>query len=619
MARTCATKLFYRKRGYPFVEDEYDKFERFSHSGLIIQTIARSLYPEGEELGLDLEIEETAQRAMRILSHDEATLIGASLISAGKYARIDILRKRGNDFELIDAKARAYDSHENARAMERNGRNLFWSKRQPSIATHWRADLEDVTFQVVVLRELYPNARIWPFLLMPDKAKVASFNSIYSQFEIRHEMLPHSGRQQISANFKGDPSALHNDHFLTLVSVQKEVEELVSSVRQAAAEYVESLQRPLQKIKVSLSVGCRECEFQSTAPSFASGFQECWQGLARVSPNILDLYHVSDAGGRDRSLSDALIRRGRVSLFDMPKKYLTRVNGSVGSINKRQLVQIKNTQNGTEWVSNELAEILGRLKFPLHFIDFETTTPAVPYFPDTHPFDTVAFQWSCHTLRSPYLLPEHSEWLSSSDTFPNFEFAKSLMRQLGTNGTILTWSSHELAILKSILRQMKERSHQDDALKNWLSDLNQAKEENSDRLVDMNQLCLNHYFHPFMKGSTSVKKVCEAIWQTSPFLNTESPEYYVKIDGRILSPYEALPHLEINGNHVAVTEGIGAIRAYHTMLFSLEGDDPGTRTRWRQLLLQYCKLDTLAMVWIWRHWTDRAGPEAKSATRQNFG
>src|SRR5690242_11927188 len=107
---------------------------------------------------------------------------------------------------------------------------------------------------------------------------------------------------------------------------------------------------------------------------------------------------------------------------------------------------------------------------------------------------------------------------------------------------------------------MKERNYPDDALKDLLSDLNPAKKENGDRLVDMNQLCLDHYFHPFMKGSTSIKKVCEAIWQTSPLLNTESAEYYVKIDGRILSPYEALPHLEINGNHIAVTEGVGAIR-----------------------------------------------------------
>ncbi len=46
----------------------------------------------------------------------------------------------------------------------------------------------------------------------------------------------------------------------------------------------------------------------------------------------------------------------------------------------------------------------------------------------------------------------------------------------------------------------------------------------------------------------------------------------------------------------------GTIRAYEAMMYGLERDDPETRSRWRDLLRQYCRLDTLAMVWIWRHW-----------------
>jgi hypothetical protein len=56
-----------------------------------------------------------------------------------------------------------------------------------------------------------------------------------------------------------------------------------------------------------------------------------------------------------------------------------------------------------------------------------------------------------------------------------------------------------------------------------------------------------------------------------------------------------------------VVEGTGAVRAYEAMMYGLEKDDEGTRNRWRQLLLQYCKLDTLAMVILWQHWLERTG------------
>jgi hypothetical protein len=68
-----------------------------------------------------------------------------------------------------------------------------------------------------------------------------------------------------------------------------------------------------------------------------------------------------------------------------------------------------------------------------------------------------------------------------------------------------------------------------------------------------------------------------------------------------------LPPLEINGRTVVVAEGTGAIRAYEAMMYGMERDNPAIRNRWRDLLRQYCRLDTLAMVWIWTHWS-RARP-----------
>ena len=52
-----------------------------------------------------------------------------------------------------------------------------------------------------------------------------------------------------------------------------------------------------------------------------------------------------------------------------------------------------------------------------------------------------------------------------------------------------------------------------------------------------------------------------------------------------------------------VTEGAGAMRAYQEMLYGVSRHNEVLKEQWRRLLLQYCQLDTAAMVMVWLHWT----------------
>jgi hypothetical protein len=51
-------------------------------------------------------------------------------------------------------------------------------------------------------------------------------------------------------------------------------------------------------------------------------------------------------------------------------------------------------------------------------------------------------------------------------------------------------------------------------------------------------------------------------------------------------------------------ERTGAMKAYQEMLYGSHRNDDATKEQWRRLLLQYCELDTAAMVMVWKHWTD---------------
>jgi hypothetical protein len=324
--------------------------------------------------------------------------------------------------------------------------------------------------------------------------------------------------------------------------------------------------------------------------------------MADLSPHLLDLYHVSSIGGRGGPVANALIQKGKAGLFDIPNSDLVTTKGRVGERNKRQIIQIDCTKNNVEWMSPRFARILRSFKYPLHFIDFETTAIAVPYHAGMHPYEQVAFQWSCHRLDSPNSRLAHSEWINTEDVFPNFQFAESLMECVGTDGTVFMWATHENTILSTILRQMADRNYKNPALKRWIQGIIRS-DSNPGRFVDLNQLTVRHYFHPLMKGRTSIKVVSDALWQTNPSLRAAFPEYVKAENGKTLNPYAALPPLEIDGHAVSVAEGTGAIRAYEAMVYGVEKDDEETRQKWKQLLLQYCKLDTLSMVTIWQHWT----------------
>ena len=71
----------------------------------------------------------------------------------------------------------------------------------------------------------------------------------------------------------------------------------------------------------------------------------------------------------------------------------------------------------------------------------------------------------------------------------------------------------------------------------------------------------------------------------------------------IENPYKNLPPVELLESAEAVNEGTGAMRAYEDMLFGLNKNKEDIKQAYAQALLRYCKLDTLAMVIIWEHWS----------------
>ncbi len=558
--------------------------------------IAQLLYPEGVLVDTSQGVEQAFLATKELLQRENVTIFEATFIAGVKTASVDILVKRGDALELIEVKSKSFDGNEDITKRAKNGKGLFWNAAGTSITADWSEYLEDVAYQVLVLEEFGPQYKISSSLLMPDKARTTAIDELASQFKLQRASSDSRDRRT-NVTFTGDPEELKGKHFLTKIPVDVEVRSLMLEVSETALALADSIKNKITKIPPVIGKKCKDCEFRGGEGGEQSGFAECWGELADVKPHLFELYFGTAIKREGRYLFDELIEKQQVSLFDVPSECLTGIRG------KRQKLQIDCTRDNKEWIAPELKDFISSIKYPLHFIDFETSRLAVPYHSGMRPFEQVAFQWSCHTIHAPGEAPQHKDWINVEKTFPNFEFARTLMEAVGPQGSILVWATHENTTLNDIRDQMKRYGHKNPELDEWLSLVTKSSGSQG-RLIDMNKLTQDYYFHPKMVGKTSLKYVLPAIWASNTELH-EIPwlKRYVKKSGsELLNPYETLPPLEIGGVNQTVKEGTGAMTAYQEMLYGAVSGDAEMKGKWRELLRQYCELDTLAMVVVYLHW-----------------
>lgn len=597
----CPRRLAYQREGYPSRAAADPYLEFLADGGFMVEAIARALHPNGaqiEPVGTERAVDATRRQ---FDSSTEVDLFEAAFEHEGCSARVDILSRKGSVVELIEIKAKSFNSVE-------DGLNPFRGKRG-GISSEWMPYLEDLAFQAKVVRgALGSDFTVIPKFCIVDKSKKCSDEGIFSRIELLPKSESTFGLPR--AKYLGDASRLKDDHFLAFIDASVEVDELLES---AAPDGVEATRDrlvlgvrdgTLRDLPVVLGTHCRDCEYRAAVKPGEpkDGFKECWGELASGSPHLLDLFRIDLLGGKGGAGIPALIKQGVSSIRDIPESVFERDTDT----SRRQRTQIACVRSGTESRGNGLAPALAELHPPFHFVDFETSRMAVPYHATMKPYEQVAFQFSCHTLadRGSRDLP-HREWINDRDRWPNVLFAEALREAIGDNGQMLVWSDHERSALKEIRDQIRDYGKGPRDLADWLDPLTEPHDKGG-RTVDLYDICRKHYYSPAMGGKTSIKAVLKAVWQENTALHAH-PWFqgYLRKDGeKILSPYEALPAIDLgDGESRVVRDGTGAMRAYQDMVYGLRRNDDQYRAACRNVLLQYCKLDTLAMVMVWVHWT----------------
>lgn len=269
-------------------------------------------------------------------------------------------------------------------------------------------------------------------------------------------------------------------------------------------------------------------------------FDHCARLWKLPDPSVFDIPHLA------AERRDALIERGILSLEDVPP------DTELGGPGERFL---RLYRDGTREIDLPgIRAWLSALRFPIHFLDFETDAPAIPRLPGLGPYGKIPFQFSLHVLSGDGRLEEAPGFLHQDPGDPRPGIARALLEQIGDEGSLVAYNA---PFENGVIREL--------ALA--LPDLAEPLDRLTGRFADLLDVFRNHYFDPAFKGSNSIKNVLPVL----------------------------CPDLSYAG--LDVRNGQDAQAAWARLIAT---ENPEEKGRLSKALKEYCGLDTMAMVRLYR-------------------
>jgi len=613
--------------------------------GYQVGELAKYYLPGGTQIETP-DYEQALKETSVLLQKDEVVIYEAALSFGNLFVRVDILKKSGGRIEIYEVKSKTFDPSE---------KSLFWKKGNADLLANWRPYLEDVAFQKHVATCAMPGVPVLTYLMLVDKTAICDTDGLNQKFMVKKDA---SGRKGIQVSASLSFADLKGPKLLHAINVDGECAFLYS---EAADErgldfegrvklFSESYEND-KKIMPLISKACRGCEFVATPEDLAQGLKngrvECWKSLLKgwsddeiMGPTVLDIWNYR---GKDK-----LIEEQRLRLTDVTKDdFKIKPDGPGLTQSERQWLQVEKFQkhDSDVYFDHEgLMAEMSKWRFPLHFIDFETSMAALPFHKGRHPYEGIAFQFSHHQVSENGKVEHKDEYLNTNQgEFPNYDFVRALKKSLSADeGTIFRYASHENTFLNHIHSQLLADSSVGDKaeLLDFIQSITKSKSdvvkekawEGKRAMVDMLELVKKYFYAPDTNGSNSIKYVLPATLQRSEFLknkyakaiygaaggipslNFKDMTWVQLKDGRVLDPYSLLPPVFADIDPKAINllsneddelkEGGAAMTAYARLQFEQMG--PEEKGAIKRALLKYCELDTLAMVMLYEAWANWA-------------
>ncbi|GAA4314625.1 hypothetical protein GCM10023115_28180 [Pontixanthobacter gangjinensis] len=636
LALECPNKLYYtRKSEYANQQLEDPFLEALAHGGFQVEELARLEYPEGELIeNNDWDYNLLVEQTEVLLERDNVVIFEAAFRYQNLFIRTDILVKTGNNIKLIEVKAKSFDPDDEYLLIGKRG----------GLVSGWKPYLFDVAFQRYVIHKCHPEWNIKSYLKLADKSKVAKIDGLNQLFRITKQANNRTGIIRKVDSLEETGGTVLGDI---------KIDEIVNGIEAGKYRIYEDLcfeesiklfsdyyQRD-QYLGWPVSWACKSCEFKTTpeqeAEGLKSGFKECfqkqlgWKPDDFKKPTSFEIWNFR-RGSRlfeEGKIHMDLLDEEDIGLKENPKKF----SGS-----HRQWTQIEKSRNrdySAIIFKEELKREMDTWKFPLNFIDFETSMSALPFNKGKRPYEQIAFQFSHHTVSADGTIEHASEYINfEPGKFPNFEFVRELKKALSQNsGSIFRYSNHENSVLNQIYQQLCDSNETDkEELKTFIRSITKASGSIAENwigernMIDLCEVIKDYYYNLHMGGSNSIKTVLPAALKTSKLLqekyskpiseigmssnNFQEDHSWLQIkNGEIQSPYKSLPPLFEDWDEEqldatvsemgSIADGGAALTAYGKLQYTDMPEEE--RLEIKNSLLKYCELDTLAMVMIYEH------------------
>ncbi len=653
LALECVTKLYYTGKKEEYSDKTLDDpfLEALAKGGYQVGELAKYYFcddPVKEKITIDtLDYEESLKRTDEMLSRPGKVVIAeAAFKFKNLFVRVDLLVKDGDTIYIYEVKAKSIGAGDS-----------FLNAKGTAVTSKWVEYLYDIAYQRYVVSNSLKekNIAVKTHLMLVNKDEVTSVDGLNQYFKVFAE-----GRR-IKVVIKDGVSRKDLGTQILLPIPTDDVCDKIQNDFPVQTDYAENIsfedfiwktaeiyEKNVQEF-TPVGSKCKACSFyteHNDPMGLKSGFNECWQistGLkSLLRPLVTDLWNGL-AGAR--SYADELVKINKhfihlVNEEDIAAKTQSKKTSSGLIPHERRMEQInrvKENTNESYFDGDGLKREMESWKFPLHMIDFETSSVAIPFFKGLHPYEGVAFQFSHHTIDENWKIKHATQYISFElGKFPNFEFVQNLKDALSKDkGTIFRYHNHENTYLNFITRQLRTHPSAPPNKKELIEFINgithdKAEERWGERdMVDMYDLVLRYYYPPFAKGSNSLKQILPAIILESDFLKDKYGKSGVYGKGKEVeslnfedhiwispdknnNPYETLPRVfqEYDPETLDLlvrdfdnlADGGSAMTAYNYLQFSEIPE--GQRQSIRDSLFRYCELDTMAMVMLLEGWKE---------------
>ncbi|MCA9388920.1 DUF2779 domain-containing protein, partial [Candidatus Berkelbacteria bacterium] len=266
-----------------------------------------------------------------------------------------------------------------------------------------------------------------------------------------------------------------------------------------------------------------------------------------------DPYSIYRLSGPKRDLLGELEDQGYELMKDVPNDF--------EGLHKKHQRQIELMRIGDPVIQKEkIREFLEPIKYPLYFLDYETTAGVVPLVDGMRPWQQLPIQYSIHVQNEPGAELIHKEFIHTEKSNPSEKLIDQLQQDIGTDGTILVWyepfeKGRNIELGLVLPEQM-----------DFVKEVNE-------RVVDLMIPFKKGWYEDYrFRGSSSIKAVLP-----------------------VLIP-------ELSYEDLEVQDGLTAQRLWTETIFL--GKNQADKDKLLDDLLAYCKLDTLAMVEIFSKLND---------------